>query len=325
MLMLAAAVLVLALFASTWATGGTPSVAALASAGQMTFVVPGTSDPLDGAGGNALFGLRFPGGTGACPGDSASGGYRIQSYIVPDGVDPSTLTYDATGPVPGDFGANLRQPLYKPDGSGYVAQLTGPASTAGGPGDIPTLPGFTFSVFAPDALTYIPAGRYNVGIACSLTGATAKFWTAQLDVVADPDDPTGLAWEPVGASQATTTTTSTTTTTTTTTIATGGTSSTTSSTSTSTTVAGGSTTSSTTTSTTVAGGSTTSTTRPSTTLVASGAGSGSGGSGSSSQPHQLASTGSSSWPTVVWALLLVVIGRMIYLVSRPARVIPGGH
>jgi hypothetical protein len=73
MLMLAAAALVLTLFASTWATGGTPRVAALASAGQMTFVVPGTSDPLDGAGGNALFGLRFPGGTGACPGDSASG------------------------------------------------------------------------------------------------------------------------------------------------------------------------------------------------------------------------------------------------------------
>jgi hypothetical protein len=47
-----------------------------------------------------------------------------------------------------------------------------------------------------------------------------------------------------------------------------------------------------------------------------------GGSGSGAGPSpQLASTGTSSWQLVIWAVLLVVFGRMAILLGRSPRVI----
>src|SRR5262249_48209367 len=66
--------------------------------GPLTIVVnPGSTTPAVGGSGNDSFGLRFPGGTGSCRGDSATAGYRIQSFMVPQSVDPGALTYDANG------------------------------------------------------------------------------------------------------------------------------------------------------------------------------------------------------------------------------------
>jgi len=53
------------------------------------------------------FTLRLPSGA-ACGGDSAHDGYRVQSYIVPSGIDPSTLTFNSSGPVPAGRGATSR-------------------------------------------------------------------------------------------------------------------------------------------------------------------------------------------------------------------------
>lgn len=109
------------------------------------------------------FTLRVPTGA-ACPGDSANESYLVQTYMVPASVDPSTLTFDADGPTPAGVGASFRQPLYDAFGSPAVSMLTAPASPSPGPGPIINIPDFKYSVFAPGD---IPAGVYNVGVACT--------------------------------------------------------------------------------------------------------------------------------------------------------------
>ena len=125
------------------------------------------------------FTVRLPAGA-ACTGDSPNDGYRVQTYVVPASVNPSTLTFDATGPVPNGVGATFRQPLYDTTGSPYVDQQTAAADVAGGPGPIINIPNFSYAVFAPGD---IPAGSYNIGVACTLGPASAtqmkEFWNVQ--------------------------------------------------------------------------------------------------------------------------------------------------
>lgn len=126
------------------------------------------------------FTLKLPSGA-ACTGDSKNDNYRVQSYHVKSSVNPSTLTFDADGPLPHGFGADFSQPLYKTDSSTYTNAQTAEASPAPGPGPVTNIPAFTFSFY--DA-SLLPAGTYNVGIACTLGNASAtqldKFWNVQL-------------------------------------------------------------------------------------------------------------------------------------------------
>jgi hypothetical protein len=73
---------------------------------------PGT--PLSAGASNTPFGIRLPDGA-ACSGDSATGGYRVQSYMVPTSVDPATLVFGAAGPDPLGLGDNFAQALYDVD------------------------------------------------------------------------------------------------------------------------------------------------------------------------------------------------------------------
>jgi hypothetical protein len=170
-----------------------------------------------------------------CPGDSASDGYRVQTFIVTAGTDPATLTYDSNGPVLPAGGAGVAFPLVSATGINQVNR-----TTAVNTGQIVTTPPINLGVYGSSLL---PDGAYSIGYACSLSGQTEAFWASEITVT--------------GSSFATTTTTTTTTTvadtTTTTTVA----GETTTTTTTTTTVAGGTTT------TTVAGGSTNATVTPS--------------------------------------------------------------
>ncbi|HEX7276793.1 MAG TPA: hypothetical protein VF244_05405 [Acidimicrobiales bacterium] len=150
--------------ASAGALINAPAAYALGTlAGPATVKSAGGAANLYTGDSNTVFTLGLP-ASSACAGDSANDGYFVQSYIVPAAVDPATLTFDNNGPIPAGTGASLRQPMYTTTGSPYVDQLTAPASPAPGPGPIINIPNFTYNVYTPGD---IPAGAYNIGIACT--------------------------------------------------------------------------------------------------------------------------------------------------------------
>jgi hypothetical protein len=258
----------------------------------------GGGAPITGGDANTPFQLLLPAGA-ACSGDSATGGYRVQSYFVASSVNPASLTFSNVGPEPQAIGANVRLPMFSAAKVAYVSGATAVATSPAGPGLVVNLPDFSFARFQAlgGVPTAVPAGIYNLGIACtSNAGATQdKFWNA---VVTVADGGSGAITFTVGSAGAGG---GTTTTTTTTTIPVGGTTTTT-------TVRSTTTSSSTTSSTT------------STTAVASGAVSDSNGSNGG----LLVSTGASPTRLLVWAFLLLVFGRMAILLSRPVKVLPLG-
>jgi hypothetical protein len=182
---------------------GSRASAAGANAGPLQVLVPPgqptAGQPLNAGGSGTAFALAPPTGA-SCTGDSATGGYRVQSYMVPASVNPSTLTFDANGPVPAGIGANLRLPLFgSAGGSPFVDQTTAVATTPGGGGLLVNLPSFSYAVFAPDGPSFVPPGTYNIGFACTLGIASPtqqdKFWNVQMTFsIAASDLPAGITW-----------------------------------------------------------------------------------------------------------------------------------
>jgi len=231
--------------------------AAGTNAGNATVTDPQTNQPLTSGGSSTSFTLKLPAGA-ACTGDSATGQYKVQSYMVPSNVDPGSLQFGSTGPQPTAFGANFKEPLYDTNGTAYVNGQTANATTPGGPGPIINIPTFNFAVYSPGN---IPAGIYNVGIACTLGPASTtqedKYWNVQLTFTTDQNDsPAQIHWtvtptattSTTGAATTSSTSSSTTSTTThgsTTSTTTGGTTTTTTHATTTSTTTGGTTTTST--------------------------------------------------------------------------------
>lgn len=286
-----------------------PVAAAPINGGALQILVPSGSptagQPLNSGGSATVFAMSLPTGA-SCTGDTTTGGYKVQSYMVPSSVDPTTLTFDSSGPIPAATGANYRQPMFSATGSPVVNR-----NTAVETGLLTGLPTMSFALFGEGGPTIVPAGTYNLGFACTLGAAGAdqidKYWNVQLTFAVDQADvPSRITWVLAAPPVATTTTSTVADSTTTTTIGGGST--------TTTTVSGGS---STTTSSTVAGAT-------STTLLGSGSATtirtGSGGSFGSGG-GQLTATGGAPLPMVVWAVLLLVFGRMAILLGRPLRVV----
>ena len=177
-----------------------PGVVALATAAVALPLLAGTSanavgtpagaaqiSPTSGTSATA-FTLNLPTGA-ACTGDSANDGYQVTSYMVRGTVNPANLQFDPiTGPNPLDTGANFSQPLSEVgSGSSFTARQTANADTPGGPGLIIGIPQFDLSLFTPGQ---IPAGAYNVGIACVLGAPDAdqlhEFWNTKITVTTNP-------------------------------------------------------------------------------------------------------------------------------------------
>lgn len=153
--------------------------AASAAAPGTPPVAPATMTPPSGTA-TSTFSL-LPPPASKCPGDAATNGYRLQSYIAPAAVDPATLTYDANGPTAaGSF------PLYDVATSPFVNAV----SLGIGDGIISGIPQFSLGVF--DGQGLLPAGDYNVGFACSLAGATVTYWSTKITLSA------ALAYSPAG-------------------------------------------------------------------------------------------------------------------------------
>ena len=164
---------------------GSNASAAGANAGALLLQVP----PPDASAGQPLtsgvqttpFALVPPAGA-ACSGDSATGGYRVNSYIVPASVDPGTLQFDSNGPSPQVTGANLSEPLFSSSNTPFVN-----ATTAVSTGQLTGLPPFSFAVFGASGPAVVPAGKYNVGLACTLGPKSPtqedKYWNVHLVIV----------------------------------------------------------------------------------------------------------------------------------------------
>jgi hypothetical protein len=148
-------------------------------------VVDPTGQPLGGGGSATEFSLRLPDGA-ACPGDSASGNWLVQSFLIPVADDPGTIKYGVIGPEGTQF------PLYAFDTRPFAHQITHVSDTAGAPGIIAAVPALSFAVFPPG---YIPAGEYRIGIACTYFRQTARYWDTELTIVDAPDDvPSQFVW-----------------------------------------------------------------------------------------------------------------------------------
>jgi hypothetical protein len=281
--------------------------AAATNGGTLQVRAAGSGAALTAGGSATEFDLVPPAGA-ACSGDSTKGGYRIQSYIVPASVDPRTLTFDFVGPIPSGTGANLRTPLFSSTGTTFVDGLTAVATGGSPEGRLTNIPSFSFAVFGADGPSFIPAGTYNLGLACTLGNASAtqldKYWNVQLTFTVDPaDQPSGITWKLAAPPASTTTTT---TTTTTTVPASTSTTSTTIST-----VASSSTTTTSSSVPTSSSSSTTTAIRASSALPASGA--------NTSGSARLQATGTSTTPLLMWAAVLLVLGRMAILLGRRLR------
>jgi hypothetical protein len=234
------------------------------------------------------------GGSASCPGDG-NAGYRWQTFMIPAAADiDATLTFGSSGPTA--VGSEFRQPLFDISGSPVVAKLPDIAVAPATTGGISGIPNFNFEVFSP---TNIPNGAYNIGVACTLGAAGAtqlkSYWSQQITITNDPTNQDNAKVDWATSTPVSTTTTAAPTTTTTAD----------STTTTSTTTVGQST-STTTTDPLVGDGSTTDTGEPTDTLTSS-----SGGG--------LPMTGSGVWSILFWAVVLLVAGRMMYLVSRSPK------
>jgi len=147
----------------------------------------------DEGGSGTPFTVKLPGGA-SCPGDSADDGFRVNSYMVPVAVDPATVLYDGLGPKPAAYGdyATFREPLFDLETNSYVSIQTADAEEPGQPGTIVNIPDFNYAVYEPGD---VPAGRYNVGIACTLLNEIHTIWNTEIVVTEASDDkPAQIHW-----------------------------------------------------------------------------------------------------------------------------------
>jgi hypothetical protein len=218
---------------------GTAASAATVN-GVATIWDPVNNVALASGGSASTFTVQLP-ANAACSGDTATDGYHVYSYLVPEGVNVTTLDFVGSAPPSQSFG-------FVSD----IGTYYGPANTAPTTGEVISIPDFEWAPLVTDA-----------GLLCanSNTGGTVTDnWNTQVTFTANSSDPNGFVWSAVPGTGTTTTTTTTTT----------------APTSTTTTQAG-----STTTTTTQGGSSTTTTTAVGGTVAASSTGSGSSSDGSS--------------------------------------------
>lgn len=295
-----------------------PVAGAAENAGSITFATPaggagqagGSLTPVTEGGSALPIALVLPSGA-ACTGDSATGGYRVQSFMVPASTDIATLKFGSGGPVKPPGATGQWYPLFDISGDQLSARLTDVATTVNGPGAISGLPFVNFSVFGPGDIS---AGDYAVGVACTkgnefTADQLDRYWSTTVTFALSQSDPIGVEWTslteiptPSSSTTSSSTTSSSIPDSSSTTNPSGGSSTTVNTSVDSTTAVGG------------VGGTSGGTGGG----TSGGAGSGLGAAGGGGT---LPATGVSSWMVVGWSLVLMVTGRMAWLFSRRIRVV----
>ena len=176
-----------------------PATAAGVDAGIPYIVNPATGQPLTAGGSKAVWTFKLPAPPASnCSGDSATKGFFIYSYITPVANDAYALTFNP-GTGPDQPAGSYAFPLFDFAGSPYISRNTAP--NTGQVRDFPAYQ-FDFQRFSIDGRTDtipLPAGRYNIGIACwdGNNRRTDKVWNTRIDFAANAADPSGEVWTPV--------------------------------------------------------------------------------------------------------------------------------
>jgi hypothetical protein len=165
----------------------TTTVPAAVDRGEVAVVEPDDhSHPVTEGGSATSFTLVLPDGA-ACPGDTFNDQWRVQGFLVPREDDPANLKFAGNKPE-GDG----RWGLYQTDGQTYVQVPTAQNDAAGQPGRVLGIPSLSFEWFDLD---YLPAGKYRMGLACSLFQDPGPYWDTEVEIVADPaDSPGKFTW-----------------------------------------------------------------------------------------------------------------------------------
>jgi hypothetical protein len=199
------------------------------------------SQALTSGGSTTQFTVALP-ANAACSGDTATDGYHVYSYLIPEGTDLSTVKF-VNSPSTGYGFVNNLGVYY---GAANTAVTTGQIVSI--PADFEWGPLVSIDKVPLASLLYTggTSGAWEAGIACANTnGALSDNWNTPVTFTASSGDPNGFTWSASGKGPTSPSTTTTTTTTpgtgstTTTAPTTGSTPASTGSSSTSTTVAAG--------------------------------------------------------------------------------------
>ena len=137
-------------------------------------------------------------GDNACAGDSATNGYRVQSFMVPDSVDVSQLLYNAGGPI-APAGVTFTRPLFAQVGNAaQVARNTAPTTGIITAGNL--VQPLSFAALVAGSIA-VPDGAYKIGLACTLGGITEEYWQTRITVSGSTTGPVAFNWA-VGAAPA---------------------------------------------------------------------------------------------------------------------------
>lgn len=179
-----AGVATLAAVASVAPFAGVGAASALTNNGQVTL------NPTSGTS-STRFQLGFP-GTPQCTGDTAAGGYNWSTFMLPQGSNIATTTFSPSGP--NQIVGQYRASLISAAGDTIAMQSTGIAGGPGQPGIISGIPQFTFEYNLPGE---VPAGAYDVGVACTTAGGSVvdTYWSRPMTITANPSGgPAQISW-----------------------------------------------------------------------------------------------------------------------------------
>jgi hypothetical protein len=184
------------LLAGTVAGASALALAAPAGATTPTFEGPATlfnnSTGRPDSGGSAdLFTVNLPAGA-ACPGDTTTGGYLIDTYLVPQSTAVTSLTFSGGFPSSG-------YSLYNSTNNhafNAANTNTGTGQIAGIPQTLQFLNQVNHS--HPTIATLLAvSGVWEAGIACELSGALTYYWNTQVTFTGSQTDAGGFTWTDV--------------------------------------------------------------------------------------------------------------------------------
>jgi hypothetical protein len=150
---------------------------------------PGQLTPLGSGGSATPYGVVLPAGA-SCPGDTAHDGYHVFSYLVPEGVSPTAVSFKTGDPS---------------KWFGYIANgaYFGAVNTAQDTGQIVSLPDdFVWTRLTPQDLFVKGAtsATWEGGIACAdIHGNVTDYWNSQIVFTASSADSGGFTWRVVQA------------------------------------------------------------------------------------------------------------------------------
>lgn len=159
--------------AATATTVASTASAALPAGAPPIAAATMTPVPADAPSSTTVFRISLPAGA-ACPGDSATDGYRWQTFIASTSVDITQAVFvgnvitGASGPVDNLY--SLDNPVFDQNTAVTTGAIVG----------LPT----TFDLASYPAGTLTDA-HYRLGVVCTLNGAVERYWSTAITLLLD--------------------------------------------------------------------------------------------------------------------------------------------